>query len=43
MIADFKRNPNQGWKHDNVEILKPNNYEAGSGTGFLPGELFPGA
>jgi hypothetical protein len=40
---EMRRNINQSWgNYDNIEILKPFNYQPGQGTGFLPGELFPG-
>ncbi len=35
--------PLMSWnKKNNTYYLKPPNYEPGHGTGFLPGELFPG-
>lgn len=40
---ETRRNPKTSWKKDdNIEILKPPGYTPGSGTGFLPGEFFPG-
>ena len=40
---EVRRDPTRSWKKNkNIEILKPPDYTAGSGTGFLPGELFPG-
>ena len=33
---------NWGDSVKNTEILKPNGYSPGTGTGFLPGETFPG-
>ena len=35
-------NPSGKWDNNNVKILKPPGYYPGSGTGFLPGETFPG-
>ncbi len=35
--------PGNGWSRKNTEKLKPDGYAPGSGTGFLPGETFPGA
>jgi filamentous hemagglutinin len=35
--------PNKSWNNGkNVEKLKPEGYTPGEGTGFLPGEPFPG-
>lgn len=28
--------------HNHIRTLEPNNYICGEGTGFLPGEFFPG-
>ncbi len=40
---ETRRNPHGSWKKiDNIEIMKPFDYEPGSSTGFLPGEFFPG-
>ncbi len=42
--VETRRNPQGKWKENsNVEIIKPDNYEPGMGTGFLSGETFPGA
>ncbi len=42
--VETRRNPaKKSWKDENKEIIKPPNYEDGMGTGFLPGEYFPGA
>lgn len=33
-----------GWANpENVIKFKPQNYKPGDGTGFLPGEFFPGS
>jgi hypothetical protein len=40
---ETRRNPSGSWKkNQNIELIKPNGYEPGTGTGFLPGETFPG-
>ncbi|MFI0436104.1 MAG: hypothetical protein ACH350_10365 [Parachlamydiaceae bacterium] len=40
--VEKKRDPTGKWEHDNKEIIKPTDYAPGVGTGFLPGEYFPG-
>lgn len=41
--VETRRNPQGSWEnYDNIEILKPPGYQSGEGTGFLPGEFFPG-
>ena len=41
---ESRRNPTGSWnRSNNVRKIKPEDYTVGSGTGFLPGELFPGA
>ena len=39
----WKQNVIPATAQSNTEKLKPPSYEQGGGTGFLPGELFPGA
>lgn len=40
---EIRRDPTVSWNNNNNIIkIKPENYYPGSGTGFLPGELFPG-
>ncbi|MBA3958641.1 MAG: hypothetical protein H0X51_09670 [Parachlamydiaceae bacterium] len=45
---EVKRNLNGDWTNSNIQKLRPTGYipkmddKHGSGTGFLPGELFPG-
>ena len=40
---DIRINSSKGWnKKGNTYKLKPVEYESGQGTGFLPGETFPG-
>lgn len=41
--VETRRDPNSPWNDKNIEKLKPNNYRPGSGTGFIPGEPFPGS
>lgn len=37
------RDTTRGWRNkNNIEIIKPPGYHDGMGTGFLPGESFPG-
>ncbi len=41
--VDIRRDPMLSWNNrNNVIKLKPEGYSSGSGTGFLPGEKFPG-
>jgi hypothetical protein len=40
--VEGKINRAGGWGKENVYKVKPNNYEYGDGTGFIPGEPFPG-
>lgn len=40
--VETKRDPDVGWGKKNIIKLKPEGYVPGSGTGFLPGEEFPG-
>lgn len=40
--VETKRNPEKGWKSENAEIYKPEDYTPGMGTGFKPGETYPG-
>ena len=41
---ESKRDVKKSWKNnDNIEIIKPNNYKPKTGTGFIPGENFPGS
>ena len=36
--------PSRSWgRNENIYKIKPNGYKLGDGTGFLPGENFPGA
>lgn len=38
-----RRNPkDKSNDNENIEIIKPPNYKPKAGTGFLPGETFPG-
>ncbi|MGA8165135.1 MAG: hypothetical protein WB791_08955, partial [Waddliaceae bacterium] len=40
---DIRRDPKVSWNNrNNIIKLKPEDYFPGSGTGFLPGEQFPG-
>src|ERR1700722_1572296 len=32
----------RAWRPNNIHKFKPLNYQSGEGTGFLPGEYFPG-
>lgn len=42
--VETMRNPASGWNiTKNVKKFKPEGYTTGSGTGFLPGECFPGS
>ncbi|WP_068468622.1 RHS repeat domain-containing protein [Candidatus Protochlamydia phocaeensis] len=40
--VETRRNPSKSWEHENKEIIKPPGYQPKMGTGFLPGEYFPG-
>lgn len=41
--VETRINPKDGWiDKENVIIVKPPGYQKGAGTGFLPGEYFPG-
>ncbi|WP_068468618.1 RHS repeat-associated core domain-containing protein [Candidatus Protochlamydia phocaeensis] len=41
--VETRRDPSKAnWKNKNTEIIKPPSYYEGMGTGFLPGEYFPG-
>lgn len=43
--VESRRDPSKPWKKcegNDIEILKPPGYSPGSGTGFIPGEAFPG-
>jgi hypothetical protein len=40
---EHRINPQKPWSKKNIEKEKPPGYQEGSGTGFLPGEKFPGA
>jgi hypothetical protein len=41
--VETRRDPSKPtWKNKNKEIIKPSGYHDGMGTGFLPGEYFPG-
>jgi RHS repeat-associated protein len=41
--VETRRDPfKSGWRNENKEVIKPPNYKPGMGTGFLPGENFPG-
>ncbi len=41
--VEGKINHQKSWNNEkNIYIIKPNEYEYGKGTGFLPGEYFPG-
>ena len=40
--VESKIDPNMPWTKSNRYKLKPENYQYGEGTGFLPGEYFPG-
>lgn len=38
-----RRDPSRRWgRRDNIEKIKPEGYKPGDGTGFMPGETFPG-
>lgn len=40
---ETRRNSNLSWEnYNNIEILKPSHYKPGEGTGFIPGEPYPG-
>lgn len=40
---ETRRNPSLSWNNSkNILKIKPKGYTPGSGTGFLPGKLFPG-
>lgn len=42
--VETRADPNKSWNNkNNVTKIKPDNYQPGHGTGFLPGEKFPGA
>ena len=42
--VETRRDPSAGWgKKSNIDKMKPDDYNLGDGTGFLPGEYFPGA
>ena len=40
--VETRRNPKKEWEHENKEIIKSPGYKSKMGTGFLPGENFPG-
>lgn len=41
--VETRRDPSKStWRHDNREVIKPQGYVPGMGSGFLPGETFPG-
>lgn len=41
--VEIRTNTSLSWNNsNNVQKVYPNNYTPGSGTGFLPGERFPG-
>jgi hypothetical protein len=42
---ETRRNPTGKWRNENTHIVKPDGYQPNTnmGTGFLPGEAFPGA
>jgi RHS repeat-associated protein len=40
--VEIKIDPTRGWQKNNVIKVEPPGYKPGDGTGFLPGELFPG-
>lgn len=41
--VEFRNDPTKGWNNPgNTTKLTPPGYTSGSGTGFLPGEPFPG-
>jgi hypothetical protein len=41
--VETRRDTKQGWnKKSNVKKIEPKGYSIGDGTGFLPGENFPG-
>jgi hypothetical protein len=40
--VETQRNPGEGWGKKNTEKVKPPEYRPGVGTGFFPGETFPG-
>ncbi len=42
--VETRADPSKSWNNkNNVTKIKPDNYQVGHGTGFLPGEKFPGA
>ncbi len=41
--VEYRAHPLEPWKKTNIRKCKPENYNLGDGTGFLPGERFPGA
>lgn len=42
--VETRLDPAKSWNNKkNVTKIKPSNYQPGHGTGFLPGEKFPGA
>ncbi len=41
--VETRKNVNKSWNNKkNVTKVKPDNYVQGEGTGFLPGENYPG-
>ena len=40
--VEKQRERGNGWGKRNTEKIKPSDYQNGGGTGFLPGEIFPG-
>ena len=41
--VETRRNPSKpNWNNENKKIIKPPGYQDGAGSGFLPGEYFPG-
>jgi hypothetical protein len=41
--VEIRIDPTRGWNNpNNVQKVLPPNYQPGHGTGFLPGETFPG-
>ena len=41
--VETRRDPSRNWRNDNnIEHIKPPDYKPGDGTGFRPGQPFPG-
>ncbi|SCA62849.1 hypothetical protein SCG7109_AE_00170 [Chlamydiales bacterium SCGC AG-110-M15] len=41
--VEVRTNPSKSWNNENYTYyLKPDSYQKGMGTGFIPGETFPG-